>query len=151
MSKKITTIKERVLQIAEKKGVSKKPFIESIGMTYGNFTGIKAKSTPLNSDAITNILLSFPEINPDWLLTGNGPMIRETSDKDSRELEDTYTEEEVSKATETGTKELLSDLLMNRVIYLPDAIETRDALIEQLKNENARLLARIESLEKNIK
>lgn len=70
-----SAIKERVLYIAERKGLSKKPFIESLGMTYGNFTG-KAKLTPLNSDAISNILSMFPDIDPTWLITGKGEMLK---------------------------------------------------------------------------
>ena len=63
------------MYIAERKGLSKKPFIESLGMTYGNFTG-KAKLTPLNSDAISNILSMFPDIDPTWLITGKGEMLK---------------------------------------------------------------------------
>lgn len=75
MSNKLTTIKERVLQIAEIKGISKKPFIESIGMTYGNFNGVN-KSTPLNSNAICNILTKMPDISAEWLITGKGEMLK---------------------------------------------------------------------------
>ena len=68
-------IKERILYILEIKGVVKESFFNKIGMTYGNFTG-KAKETPLNSNAIGNILSIFSDINPDWLLTGTGSMLR---------------------------------------------------------------------------
>ena len=47
-------------------------------MTYGNFTG-KAKETPLNSTAISNILLEMPDINAEWLLTGKGNMLKEVT------------------------------------------------------------------------
>ncbi len=70
------TIKERVLQIAEYKGFSKEKFFKKIGMTYGNFKG-SAKKTPLNSDAVAKILTNFPEINPLWLLTGEGEMLKQ--------------------------------------------------------------------------
>lgn len=75
MDNKSTNIKERVLQIAEIKGISKEKFIESIGMTYGNFKG-KSKNTPLNSNAIEDILTSNRDIDPEWLLTGKGEMLR---------------------------------------------------------------------------
>ena len=35
------------------------------------FKGI-AKMTPLNSDAIANILSIYQDVNPEWLLTGKG-------------------------------------------------------------------------------
>ncbi|MPT34208.1 MAG: helix-turn-helix transcriptional regulator, partial [Flavobacterium sp.] len=40
-------------------------------MTYGSFKG-KAKEGSLNSDAIERILTNYPNINIEWLLTGNG-------------------------------------------------------------------------------
>ena len=77
MSNKISTIKERILYLLECKEITKSKFFEKIDMTYGNFTG-KSKKTPLNSDAIGNILLEIPDVNPEWLLTGNGQMLKES-------------------------------------------------------------------------
>lgn len=61
--------------LADILGVGRKKFAESIGMTYSSFTG-KAKCTPLNSNAIANILESYPEVNVDWLLTGVGEALK---------------------------------------------------------------------------
>ncbi|SFB81164.1 hypothetical protein SAMN05421780_101584 [Flexibacter flexilis DSM 6793] len=74
MENKFTNIKERVLLIAENKGVSKEIFFANIGMTYGSFKG-EAKKTPLNSDAIANILTIYSDISATWLLTGKGSML----------------------------------------------------------------------------
>jgi len=71
------TIKERVLKIAEYKGIPKEQFATEIGMTYGSFKG-SAKNRPLNSNAIEKILTITPEINPEWLLTGTGEMLKST-------------------------------------------------------------------------
>lgn len=75
MDKKISYIKERILEIADYKGVSKEKFIENLGMTYGNFKG-KQKLTSLNSDFLDKILSEIPEVNAEWLLTGNGSMLK---------------------------------------------------------------------------
>ncbi len=71
------TIKERILQIAKKKGVTNQKICNKIGLTYGNFTG-ENKKRPINSDAIANLLSEYPDINPTWLLTGMGSMLRDT-------------------------------------------------------------------------
>lgn len=73
MENKFTSIKERALYVAENHDVTKEQFCEKIGMTYGNFKG-KAKETPLNSDAIANILTMYPDVDPLWLITGRGSM-----------------------------------------------------------------------------
>lgn len=76
MSTILPTVKERILQVVENKGFVKERFFEKIGMTYGNFTG-SSKKTPINSTAIGNILLAIPDLSAEWLITGNGPMLKE--------------------------------------------------------------------------
>lgn len=79
MDKKISYIKERILEIADYKAISKEKFIENFGMTYGNFKG-KQKLTSLNSDFLDKILSEIPEINAEWLLTGKGSMLKKNKE-----------------------------------------------------------------------
>lgn len=67
-------IKERIIQVIEYKGIPKEEFYVKIGMTSASFRG-NAKNTPLNSNAIENILLEIPDLNPMWLITGKGEML----------------------------------------------------------------------------
>jgi phage repressor protein C with HTH and peptisase S24 domain len=76
MTNKIATVKERVLQLVDNQGFAKESFFKKIGMTYGNFTGSN-KKTPLNSTALANLLAEIPDANAEWLLTGNGLMLKE--------------------------------------------------------------------------
>lgn len=66
-------IKDRVIQVIENKGIKKGEFYNKIGMTSANFRG-SAKRSPLNSNAIENILSEIEDINPRWLITGEGQM-----------------------------------------------------------------------------
>jgi len=68
-------IKERIIQVLRYKKLNKENFFKEIGMTSANFRG-NAKNSPLNSDAIENILSVLPDVNPEWLLTGHGEMLR---------------------------------------------------------------------------
>lgn len=76
MDNKFSTIKDRCLYIAKNKDITLELFCERIGMTYGSFKG-KAKESPLNSNAIANILSIYPDISAEWLLTGEGSMIKD--------------------------------------------------------------------------
>ncbi|NVK52415.1 MAG: hypothetical protein HWD85_05730 [Flavobacteriaceae bacterium] len=69
MENKFTSIKDRVVAIAESQDISKEEFFKSIGMTSASFRG-KAKGTPLNSNAIVNIITKYPEVDLYWLLNG---------------------------------------------------------------------------------
>jgi hypothetical protein len=92
MENKFTNIKGRVVRIAEKQDVSKEDFFKSIGMTSANFRG-KAKETPLNSNAIVNIITKYPDTDLYWLLRGSSKnektdgntLVEEPNDKYSNE------------------------------------------------------------------
>ncbi len=77
MDNNLTNIKERILLFANNQGIAYEKFFESIGMTYGNFKG-QNKKRPINSDTIEIILTKYPEIDPVWLLTGSGTMLKDT-------------------------------------------------------------------------
>ena len=68
-------IKERIIQMLEFKGIAKENFYKKIGVTSANFRG-NAKKTPLNSTAIENILSEVSDLNLEWLITGNGSMLK---------------------------------------------------------------------------
>jgi len=72
----MSNIKERVLLIAEYKKIRKTDFFKDLGLSYANFKGVQ-KSTALNSDAVATILSRYPDISPEWLVTGHGNMFRE--------------------------------------------------------------------------
>lgn len=73
----MTNIKERVLLIAETKGIQKVEFFKGLGLSYANFKGVQ-KNSSLGSDAVSTILTAYQDINPEWLLNGSGEMLRPT-------------------------------------------------------------------------
>lgn len=79
-------IKERVVQLLEYKGIAKEKFYTEIGVTSANFRG-KARETPLNSNTIENILSVIPDVNTEWLITGNGDMLKSNHNKSKDHFE----------------------------------------------------------------
>ena len=71
----MTTIKDRVLQVSDYKGVGKEKFFEELEVSYGTFKG-KAKESGLNSNILEKIIAKIPEISAEWLLTGKGEMLK---------------------------------------------------------------------------
>lgn len=68
-----STQKERILQFIEYKGISKNKFYIESGIS----NGVLDKKSGLSMDTVEKFYSTFPEINPEWLLTGNGSMLKE--------------------------------------------------------------------------
>ena len=77
---KISEIKGRFLQFLEKQNISVYKFSTESGISKSNFSG-KSLSSELGGNQISEILTRFPELNPEWLLTGKGEMLRSESPK----------------------------------------------------------------------
>ena len=82
-----TNIKERVMEVAERQSITKGEFFSSIGMTSANFRG-KAKDSPLNSNAIVNIITKYPDTDLHWLLFGDTHVVQEPGTKYSADNPD---------------------------------------------------------------
>lgn len=68
----MSTITERAKEIAEYKKMSMVKFQESLGLSISHFYNTKF----LSRKVARKIEETYPEINIDWLATGNGEMIR---------------------------------------------------------------------------
>ena len=70
--KNFSTQKDRILQVIEYKGISKNKFYNETGIS----NGILDKKSGLSMDTIEKFYSTYPEINPEWLLTGKGEMLK---------------------------------------------------------------------------
>ena len=73
MKDTIYNIKERILDVAVEKGVTKSVLCKKIGTTYAYFKE-SAKKDHLNSNVIIDML--YFDIDTNWLLTGEGLMMK---------------------------------------------------------------------------
>jgi transcriptional regulator with XRE-family HTH domain len=69
---------DRLKYFIEYKGISIRKFSELTGISHSLINKINS----IGSDKLENILSSFPELNAEWLLTGNGEMIKTASGSD---------------------------------------------------------------------
>jgi phage repressor protein C with HTH and peptisase S24 domain len=61
---------ERLLQLIKYKGINKRKFYIETGLSNGFLDKVK----DIGASKIEQILITYPDINPEWLLTGNGEM-----------------------------------------------------------------------------
>jgi len=70
--KNFSTQKERILQFIEYKGISKNKFYIETGIS----NGVLDKKSGLSMETIEKFYSTYSEINPEWLLTGKGKMLK---------------------------------------------------------------------------
>lgn len=75
----LPTIKDRILYFAKNQEDTIQDFFVKTGLKYSNFTG-KSKKSDLQSKSVAEILLIYPQINIEWLLTGKGEMLKEETE-----------------------------------------------------------------------
>ena len=66
------TVKERIRQFIKSKDISERAFCRKIGASTTYVNSIRVSVQP---DKLKSISAAFPELNPVWLLTGEGDML----------------------------------------------------------------------------
>lgn len=79
MDKIFSPIKERIFQFIENQGIVKEEFYEKTGISASNFKG-KGALSEIGGDKIVQILTKYPKLNPEWLLIGEGQMVKNLTD-----------------------------------------------------------------------
>lgn len=63
---------DRIFQIIDYKGINKTNFYKEVGLSNGFLDKVK----DVGASKLDLILNKYPEINPEWLLTGKGEMLK---------------------------------------------------------------------------
>lgn len=67
-------ILERIKEYIDAKGIAVSAFEKSIGMSNASFGKSLKNGGAIGTDKLENILKVYPDISPDWLMTGKGSM-----------------------------------------------------------------------------
>lgn len=69
----MSTVKERLKEFIEYKGISIRSFESTCGLSYGYVGNMRQSIQP---DKVTKIAHCFPDLNTGWLLSGEGEMLK---------------------------------------------------------------------------
>lgn len=94
----ISTIKDRILTYIEKRGIKKTEFYKATGLSESNFKGRNRLSQP-GGDMLVKILTIYPELSAEWLLTGEGDMIKKDIDNSTSVEENISVETSIDMGT----------------------------------------------------
>lgn len=67
------TVKERLMAFIKSQKLSINRFEQECGLSGGYVRNMRRSISP---DKLGNIITNFPELNPGWLMTGEGDMLR---------------------------------------------------------------------------
>ena len=108
---------ERIYQLSDFKGDSIYKISKEIDVSNGYFAKTKAKNGSVGSEIIEKIVSYYPDLNIEWLITGNGEILKSKSKKnvleknediyedineDKPNVKKTYAIELAEKPTNTG-------------------------------------------------
>ncbi|MDR2122497.1 MAG: hypothetical protein LBP34_05160 [Flavobacteriaceae bacterium] len=77
MENKCETTIDRLLEFMQHKNINDNKITKLAGLSVGLIGRARRNKTGLHTDTIEKILVAFPELNPTWLLTGNGDMLQD--------------------------------------------------------------------------
>ncbi|AJW64369.1 hypothetical protein VO54_02915 [Elizabethkingia miricola] len=130
-------IVDRILQFIHFKGIYKSTFYKEVGLSNGF---LDKATKDIGSSKVEQMLIAYPEINPSWLLTGKGDMLKSdtpsTSIKESGKLYNQENEKNIIEELEKRRredKELYEKLILSYKERISELKEEIVFLREQLK------------------
>ena len=106
----------RIKEYIDFKGITNQKFEKEVGFSNGAFASQLKNNRTIGVDKLENILKTYPEINIEWLLTGEGEMLKNSCPKSEQ-----YTD--------------LENLLNSVIHTQQEIINNQKETIEQLKNQ----------------
>ena len=132
----------KIQKIASSEGITIGALERIIGASKGVLSRAISNDTDIQCKWIIEIINNYPRYSAEWLLRGEGPMLRTDSPKaDAPKVE-------ASVQTKTGkTKASASAPGTADSAFFMDYIRTKDTMIEQKSQEIASLTGKVARLE----
>lgn len=140
--KNISNIKKRILDHLDVAGISKNKFYIKTGIS----NGVLDKETGVSEMVIEKYISNYPEINPEWLVTGEGEMFRK--DKKGSPKEDTSFITYAPDFVDTLKKLIESQ---DRIIHMYEGkVSGLEKKIDELEKEKTQLQEKINQLSSKV-
>jgi transcriptional regulator with XRE-family HTH domain len=114
----------RVLSVMEAKQMTKSSFALALDISLPVLTHISSGRNKPGIDLIQKILMKFKDISPDWLLLGEGPMIRTKAEKVNLMTELERIDQIIQKISSfsANSNQVLAyhELLLKEILYLKE-------------------------------
>ncbi|MBN2481914.1 MAG: helix-turn-helix transcriptional regulator [Bacteroidales bacterium] len=115
-------MKEQILKILDHYVISAARFSDEIGVQRSSISHIISGRNQPSYDFIKKVMKKYPELDVEWLLTGQGEMLKDRSDINKNRIQDLFSALE--------TKDKSSDIEGNNV--------NNHSLVGEDQNENKK-------------
>ena len=112
---------ERLKQFIEYLGISTRNFEQKISVSNGLIGRFLSKNTTIQSDVLSKICYTYPELNPSWLIIGRGEMLLNNH------------QEEISTINNSNNVSRLITILQATLLEKDKQIDRLLSIIEQGK------------------
>ncbi len=130
---------DRILQFIKYKGITKYRFCKDLGFS----NKFLDNNSNIGTDKACKIIQYYVDMNPEWLLTGVGPMLRELNvDKNEQSPVNT----EVTEVKDTKCKQQIQSL-QQEITLLKENINLLKENKILIEKENKRLVSENEQLQ----
>ena len=134
------SVKERLIKYLKSKKVSYTNFGKVIGVSNAYVTSIRKS---IDIDKIQSIALNYPDLNIDWLLTGQGNMLKE-SNTVTQSIVGDNNQLAGNRIKNTSEYKSMTELIKD----LKKQINQKDSIINNLIKQQEMLLKQINKLTK---
>lgn len=142
-----STVKTRLLEYLKTKRISQTEFTKKLGVS-STYIGAMRKGIP--AERIKHIMELYPDLSRDWLLYGEGEMLRSDDERKSRETRETFETLLLPVEAYAGNLQMWSRGVMERdcqriVSPIPDAdfaIPVKGDSMEPLFHDGCTLLVK---------
>ena len=154
---------ERIFQFIEYKGISVSEFSKTIQVSNGYLAKQKSASANIGSHIIEKIVINYPEISTDWIITGRGNMLINSKDtilqnqnthiskqKEKKNFQSATSIENTCEVDKTYQCNGINDIVIKLIERLNEQAEEIGALRQENISLKHRLTQAVEDV-KNVK
>lgn len=124
---------ERIYQLIDYKKDSVYKISNEIGVSNGYFSKTKAKKGSVGGDIIEKIVNYYTDVNVEWLITGEGPMLKQEQKSQTNTPDDKYLK-----------------LLEEHNKTLKDQLRDKEAIIKEKEEKEALYKEKIQELQQRM-
>lgn len=122
------TVKERLIKFIKYKGISTRSFCRAVGVSE---TYVSSMRSSIQPDKLHNIIAHFPELNPNWLMAGEGSMLRDSMNQLMPPIE----KSDLIDASSEVFKQKLLEMFLNGEIYSKSFVIEMNETINRLNGK----------------